>query len=104
MHSIRLGAMALALIVMPAAMAAPIGGKHGRSEIKGTCGANGGSYFSNLDGYGCVKENCDGKGGVCGVTCTNGGDCQGQTPPSRAVGVRKGKAGSVSGVLKFRAD
>ncbi|MFZ1772579.1 MAG: hypothetical protein WAT78_01320 [Rhizobiaceae bacterium] len=78
---------ALAVIFVAAAtaaLAAPIGGKHGRSEIKSTCGASGGSYYSNLDGYGCIKNNCDGKGNLCGVVCKNNGKCEGSTPPAAA--------------------
>ncbi len=62
------------------AVGVPINGTHGRSEIKATCAASGGTYYSNLDGYGCIKENCDGNGGLCGVVCKNDGTCTGSTP------------------------
>lgn len=75
--------LAVAIVVAAgssSAFATAIGGTHGREEIKSTCAKNGGRYYSNLDGYGCMKENCDGKGGLCGVVCKNDGKCEGSTP------------------------
>lgn len=73
-------ATALCVFAVVPVHATKIGGTHGRNEIKQTCAASGGNYYSNLDGYGCFKENCDGKGGLCGVVCKNDGKCEGSTP------------------------
>lgn len=75
------------------AFATAIGGTHGRAEIKSTCASSGGNYYSNLDGYGCMKENCDGKGGLCGVVCKNDGKCEGSTPSITSVPAPKGLKG-----------
>ena len=53
-----------------------------QSELKSACGKAGGT-FSPSDGtnsYDCVKDNCDGKGGFCAVSCTSKGVCTGSTP------------------------
>ncbi len=63
-----------------------ISGTHGKNEIKSTCADSGGSFYSNLDGYGCVKQNCDGKNGTCTVGCDSSGNCLGQTPARRLSG------------------
>jgi hypothetical protein len=49
-------------------------------------------------GYGCKKENCDGKGGTCTVKCERYGVCTGTTPALVAVGERKLR-GNVAQVL-----
>ena len=32
------------------------------------------------NGYGCTRDNCDGKGGICFIMCEGGGNCIGSTP------------------------
>ena len=73
-----------------------INGTHGRSEIKSTCASSGGNYYSNLDGYGCMRENCDGNGGLCGVVCKNDGKCEGSTPSIKGMPKPRG----LKGILK----
>ena len=73
-----------------------INGTHGRSEIKSTCASSGGNYYSNLDGYGCIRENCDGNGGLCGVICKNDGKCEGSTPSIKGTKPPR----SLKGILK----
>jgi len=80
--------------------AEPIGGKHNRAEIKKTCEDNGGSYWSNLDGYGCAKV-CTKTGDACQVNCKNDGKCDGQTPPALTAGGGTRPAPTVGGVLGF---
>ena len=67
-------------------------GTHSASQIKTACGANGGSYWSNSQGYG-----CEGTGG--NVNCTNGGRCQGYC---EKCGTRQSSGGRIGiiGVLK----
>jgi hypothetical protein len=53
-----------------------------QSQLKSACDKAGG-LFSPSEGtssYDCIKENCDGKGGTCSVSCTSGGSCEGTTP------------------------
>lgn len=54
-----------------------------QSQLKSACDKAGG-LFSGSPGpgtsYDCIKENCDGKGGTCSVSCTSGGSCEGTTP------------------------
>lgn len=53
-----------------------------QSQLKSACDKAGGLY-SPSDGtntYDCIKDNCDGKGGQCSVSCTSGGSCTGTTP------------------------
>jgi hypothetical protein len=54
-----------------------IGGTHSRSQIQATCGAVGGSFFSNSH-YGCTNE-CAGGTDTCAVECVNG-KCTGSCP------------------------
>lgn len=58
----------------------PISGNHSIGDIARTCQKSGGAMWSASDGYGCLKGNCDGKGGECNVKCTNDGKCTGTTP------------------------
>ena len=44
------------------------------------CGAVGGHFWSDGNGYGCDKPDCDGKGGICFIVCEGGGGCSGSTP------------------------
>ena len=53
-----------------------ISGRHTVGEIKATCGAVGGSFFSNSH-YGCTND-CAG-GDSCAVECVNG-KCTGSCP------------------------
>jgi hypothetical protein len=78
-----------------------IAGRHSQSEIQATCGAVGGSFFSNSH-YGCTNE-CAGGTDTCAVECVNG-KCTGSCPrcgariasPNRA---RLGGADAVTRVL-----
>ncbi len=58
----------------------PIKGNHSIGEIARTCQKSGGALWSNSSGYGCLKGNCDGKGGECNVECNQSGKCNGKTP------------------------
>jgi hypothetical protein len=57
-------------------------GKRTVSQIRSACSAAGGAFGVHSDGagYGCKNENCDGKGGQCGVSCDNNNNCTGWTP------------------------
>lgn len=58
-------------------------GKHSVADIRSSCSKAGGSFSVHPDGggYGCIKNNCDGKGGTCTVACDNKtNDCYGTTP------------------------
>jgi hypothetical protein len=63
------------------------------ASLANSCAAAGGqSWGSAGSSYGCTKNNCDGKGGTCGVQCEKG-KCHGVTPivagnaPSTVFGV-----------------
>jgi hypothetical protein len=59
----------------------PLQGKHSMTEIANACSKAGGAVWGMSDGsYGCLKGNCDGKGGDCSVTCKENGKCTGTTP------------------------
>src|SRR5215469_2134096 len=78
-----------------------IGGTHSRSEIQATCGAVGGSFFSNSH-YGCTNE-CGAD--TCAVECVNGkctGSCPrcGQRASPRSPPPRLSGADAVTRVLK----
>jgi hypothetical protein len=55
-------------------------GHHSTAEVEAACNKVGGSFQYDPGGYGCSKANCDGKGGMCVVSCDHSGDCKGQTP------------------------
>jgi hypothetical protein len=57
-------------------------GKRTVSQIRAACSAAGAAFGVHSDGagYGCTNENCDGKGGQCGVSCDNNNNCTGWTP------------------------
>jgi hypothetical protein len=81
-----------------------IAGRHSASEIKATCGAVGGDFFSNSH-YGCTKD-CAGGTDSCAVECVNG-KCTGSCPscgqrasPSRSPLPRLAGADAVTRVLK----
>lgn len=54
--------------------------KVGPAQLQAACDAAGGSFWSNADGYSCVKLNCDGKGHACAVNCNMEGSCTGTVP------------------------
>ena len=91
--------MATALSDSAAARQISISGTHGREEIKSTCASSGGNYYSNLDGYGCIKNNCDGEGKLCSVNCQNGGTCTGSVP--KIIGVPAPR--SIDGILNQKS-
>ena len=63
-------------------------GKHGLTDVAGACAKAGGVLFQITGLYGCIKSNCDGKGGECKVECTDSSHCTGTTP-----GIVSGKPG-----------
>lgn len=78
--TIVIAAFSALCVVAGTAASEPLQGKYNRQQVADACGNAGGRYWSNLDGYGCDKQNCDGKGGYCGVSCKNDGTCEGGTP------------------------
>ncbi len=92
-------AMATAFAGSAAALPISISGTHDRGEIKSTCEKTGGGWFSNLDGYGCINPNCDGKGGACAVKCENDGKCTGTVPQIKGVPAPR----SLDGILKQKS-
>ncbi len=50
------------------------------NQLKAICDSMGGSFWSNANGYSCVKSNCDGKGNSCTVFCDADGNCEGYVP------------------------
>jgi hypothetical protein len=50
------------------------------AQLQAICDAVGGSFWSNNDGYSCLKANCDGKGNSCTVFCDANGNCEGYVP------------------------
>ncbi|MDC7786802.1 hypothetical protein PQJ75_19900 [Rhodoplanes sp. TEM] len=56
------------------------------TQVRIACSKVGGQFGVHMDGggYGCVKENCNGKGGKCIIACDNNNNCVG-TYPGRAV-------------------
>ncbi|HVY43872.1 MAG TPA: hypothetical protein VG966_12630 [Hyphomicrobiaceae bacterium] len=49
-------------------------------DVLGACKKAGGVFSDDDGGYGCTKNNCDGKGGSCTVGCTRDEQCKGSTP------------------------
>jgi hypothetical protein len=78
--------IALVISVSAGALAATVDlGKQSASHIQGACKSAGGGFWVSSGGheFGCVKKNCDGKGGNCTIFCTGGGNsCEGSTPAS----------------------
>ena len=66
-------------------------GKHSVQEVSDACKKAGGDFdwSANTGAYGCRKENCDGKGGACTVTCSPEKNCYGSTPGRAAPPVRR---------------
>lgn len=51
-----------------------------KDSLAGSCEAAGGTSIGfSGGGYGCTKNDCDGKGGTCAVHCNKSG-CYGHTP------------------------
>lgn len=63
----------------------PMQASPSQAQLKSACDAAGGTFGTDAEagfdtgGYGCTKNNCDGKGGKCVVSC-EGGKCHGSTP------------------------
>jgi hypothetical protein len=52
-----------------------------RDALESACREVGGTFWSDLNGYSCIKANCDGKGGNCLVFCSiKGKSCEGRVP------------------------
>lgn len=55
-----------------------------RDALEAACREVGGTFWSDLNGYSCIKANCDGKGGNCLVFCSiKGSSCEGRVPKTR---------------------
>src|SRR5260221_698802 len=77
-----------------AALGFPLG-KHPGYEVLDACNKVGGVFHSTEAGYGCINENCDGKGGTCKVVCQRSDQtCIGSVPGRVAPG------GGIAGILK----
>lgn len=52
------------------------------TEVRLSCSKSGGTFEVHKDGkgYGCIRKNCDGKGGNCIVACDNNNNCNSSTP------------------------
>ena len=72
------------LLLAPASAATirPMSASPGVDELRRACSRAGGDFVIHPDGggYGCIVENCDGKGGVCQIACDNNNNCTGSTP------------------------
>ena len=87
-----------------------IAGRHSQSEIRATCGAVGGDFFSLPTGqYGCSNI-CAQASASCVVTCGGDGKCFGDCPrcgrlasPSRSPLPRLAGADAVTRVLKTQS-
>jgi hypothetical protein len=93
-----LGILAACLAFGAAAWAreVPIVGTKTKGQIKAACDKAGGDFMVGPSSFGCSKSNCDGKGGFCTVSCTNGGKCTGSTPGRKV----PGRFGNIDGVLR----
>ena len=70
----RYGFLILAVALLAAGTAhaetrARLSGAYGPADIERACRSAGGTRTGVAEMYGCVKENCDGKGGTCSVEC-----------------------------------
>lgn len=79
MRRILILGFALAAFPLAAHAATVQLGAHSEGEVQGACKKVGGTFWSSSSGYGCSKNNCDGKGGTCDVICHEG-KCVGVTP------------------------
>lgn len=72
------------LLLAPASAATvrPMSASPGVDELRRACSRAGGDFVIHADGggYGCIVENCDGKGGTCQIACDNNNNCNGSTP------------------------
>lgn len=72
------------LLLAPASAATvrPMQASPGVDELRRACSSAGGDFVIHADGggYGCIVENCDGKGGTCQIACDNNNNCNGSTP------------------------
>lgn len=76
-----LAAIACIAFSGPAPAAQVSVGRVSVDELEKACKAVGGAFWSDLNGYSCIKANCDGKGGNCIVFCSlKGGACEGRVP------------------------
>jgi hypothetical protein len=83
---------------LASALPIAISGTHDRAKIKSVCANAGGDYYSNLDGYGCINNNCT--GGPCAVVCENNGKCTGSVPQTVKGAPR---LPGIEGILKPKA-
>jgi hypothetical protein len=85
----------IALHVDPAAALLVDMKKVSRGSLQASCDKAGGTFSTNSTGYyGCEKKNCDGKGGICEVNCSDSGKtCTGVTPLKQRPILAKGIAG-----------
>lgn len=98
-----ISALCFALLLTGSAMAFPLTENHSRDDVRSACASSGGEFYGNLDGYGCFKKNCDGKGGSCAVDCNASGQCDGTVPPSRLGGTKNGQTLGLKGTLNSEA-
>lgn len=82
--AIVLAALASIIVFNPASAAQVSVGRVSIDELEKACKAVGGTFWSDLNGYSCLKANCDGKGHNCVVACpAGGGACTGHVPKTR---------------------
>jgi hypothetical protein len=79
------GFLSLAIALLAAGTAhaetkARLYGGYGPADIERACRNAGGRPTGGGGMYGCVKENCDGKGGTCSVECFDPLTCWSTTP------------------------
>lgn len=70
----------LATVELAQARKVSVSRKVSPAELQAICAAQGGTFWSNNDGYSCVKTNCDGKGHNCAVVCNMDAVCEGFVP------------------------
>ncbi len=70
----------LAAVQTAEARKVSISQKTSLAQLQAICDAVGGTFWSNNDGYSCLKSNCDGKGNSCTVVCDANGNCEGYVP------------------------
>lgn len=81
----RYGFLILAVALLAAGTAhaetkTRLSGAYGPADIERACQSAGGTRTGVAEMYGCVKENCDGKGGKCSVECFDPLTCWSTTP------------------------
>lgn len=84
---VRLFIVILALLLMcfpsSANVVRPLASHPGADDLAAACGKA--VTWQQGGGYACTKENCDGKGGHCTISCSDEGDCMGSTPSRNAL-------------------